>query len=255
MSDDKPALTAAWYRDGAATTIDGETTWPDATGNGRTLFGVDLAQGSDQQTFTAIESTFATPPKFAPILIPASAPTIGGRTEIDTGAVYEPQRYPSVVGQWTVTREQATPAPWCLTFHRAVSEDEMRQHVADYDRTRITPGADPRKGWSESVTPRVTRVFLDHDDAGYSAKRRAQVRKLPRYQRRLESRRNAVRYSTFEIAGRHNPAWTVVEYEADLPGYNYIPCDVCRWRDPAHRAELTRRAREYAECAQTLVDR
>lgn len=229
MSDDKSALTA-WYREGAAMTINGETTWPDATGNGRTLFGVDLAQGSDQQAFAAIESTFATPPKFAPILIPASAPTIGERTEIDPRAVYEPQQYPSVVGRWTVTREQATPAPWCLTFQRAVSEDEMRRHVADYDRTRITPGADPRDGWTSSV---------DECEAAESP--------LPIFEIR-----NGLR-PLVALQGRNARSFEEWGYE---PGQvRYVPEDVRRWRNPSHRRSLHRRAREYAECAQTLVDR
>lgn len=177
----------------------------------------------EPQTFTAIESTFATPPQFVPRLMPASEPA-RERVEIDTSVAYEPQRYPSVAGQWRAIVERVMDT----TVEEMIGEAGWGD-LYDSFRTRVEPGADPRRGWAMRVDERDARASM-----------------VPVYEVDRTDGLHAF-YS--------NLGYTLADAGYLLDQARYVPRDVCRWRDPAHRNELTRRAREYAECAQRLVDR
>ncbi len=94
---------------------------------------------------------------------------------------------------------------------------DYRRHLADYEATRVEPGADPRAGWSKNETA------------------------LPRQYHQFAR-------SLFEVGQRSAPRWCFLSVVGDVDAYGcrYVPEDVARWRDPAHRAELLRRAREHA---------
>lgn len=124
--------------------------------------------------------------------------------------------------------------------YRPLTETEL-----EACRTYIEPGADPRARWDDGEHPRNTRgLSADEDDAGYSPRWAKAYRKA-----RLRYPRNE-RRSLFEQNDGPNGglSWASETY-ADGARYRalrYVPRDVARWRDPEHRAELTRRAREYA---------
>lgn len=78
----------------------------------------------------------------------------------------------------------------------------------------IRPGADPRAQWA-----------IGWIDRGLSLDDSARV---------------------FEAGDRARPVPVTVITASRRDYYRYVPFDVVRWRDPEHRAELTRRARELA---------
>jgi hypothetical protein len=91
----------------------------------------------------------------------------------------------------------------------------LEQQVAELARVRIEPGADPRAGWSKNETA------------------------LP----------EELKMSLFECGKRDAPRFAYLDYRVgsgEPYGCRYVPTDVQHWRDPAHRAELMRRAREHA---------
>lgn len=97
---------------------------------------------------------------------------------------------------------------------------DYRRHLADYEATRIEPGADPRAEWMDPNTP----MFYAWGEG-------------------------VVMFETVEPSPR---VWSIQYTLSPLDGltlsgpHRYVPQDVRRWRDPAHRAKLKRRAREYA---------
>jgi len=120
-----------------------------------------------------------------------------------------------------------------------------RERMADRLHTQIEPGADPRAQWDDGENPRSTRgLSADEDDAGYSPHWAKEFRKA-----RMRYPRNE-RRSLFEADDGPSGglSWASETY-ADSDRYQslrYVPRDVVRWRDPAHRAALTERARAYA---------
>lgn len=89
------------------------------------------------------------------------------------------------------------------------------EHFSDFQRTRIPPGADPRAQWRRAA-PVVENLF---------------------------------REVVFELGAPSSLTAFVAPYKRanSYVGYaKYVPADVVRWRDPEHRAEMTRRARELA---------
>lgn len=73
----------------------------------------------------------------------------------------------------------------------------------------IRPGADPRAQWREPIAPEASPLV-------------------------------------FEAGDRASPGPVTILTASRRDYYRYVPIDVVRWRDPEHRAELTRRARELA---------
>jgi len=113
----------------------------------------------------------------------------------------------------------------------AMTEVEALAHAKDLLRTRIEPGADPRAGWN----PLDARVFelWRLDDAG-------QVQRSPQRHRR---------FCIEIVTSAPAPVFDTLRWDEALPSRKlcrYVPCDVCRWRDPEHRAAMTERARKYA---------
>lgn len=92
------------------------------------------------------------------------------------------------------------------------------EHFADFQRTRIRPGADPRVPW--------VRPYRFGD-----------LSVGPVYEYYAAPGKPAAIIGTPRELG----AWGWNQQNS-----RYVPIDVCRWRDPEHRAELTRRARELA---------
>ena len=101
------------------------------------------------------------------------------------------------------------------------SEADARQHVADFERTRITPGADPRAecwpfDWQTmrhllaGRSRAIAEVIVFDDDIGSVATR------------------------------------CIVMDHPLAKVRRVVPEDVARWRDPAHREALTARARAHA---------
>lgn len=99
--------------------------------------------------------------------------------------------------------------------------DRAREHVVDFQRTRIQPGADPRMQWSSPVDARDAPTEED---------------------------------PIYEISDEYGAPLALrgsIDFLAGDWGYpptslRYVPCDVRRFRNAEHRAELTRRARELA---------
>ncbi len=116
---------------------------------------------------------------------------------------------------------------------------DYRRHLADYEATRIEPGADPRATWEEHESlrelPDGTR------DPSYSGSHRHAGAPWRRRMRLVFVER--VRADGALVAG-----WDSMGRQADKIGRSdvYVPFDVVRWRRSEHRAELTRRAREHA---------
>jgi hypothetical protein len=98
---------------------------------------------------------------------------------------------------------------------------DYRRHLADYEATRVEPGADPRAGWARRARqhPLIDRDLLDSDYDGLVL---------------------------FERGSKTSPLPTSIVLQFRRRDFRYVPHDVARWRDPAHRAELLRRAREHA---------
>lgn len=85
-------------------------------------------------------------------------------------------------------------------------------------RVCVPPGADPRREW----TGHVERVSSETHVAVYEY-----------------HERNGGLSAVIGIPGQ-------VRYWTEPKRTRYVPYDVLQWRDPEHRAELTRRARELA---------
>ncbi len=98
---------------------------------------------------------------------------------------------------------------------------DYRRHLADYEATRIEPGADPRAGWARQAHqhPLIDRDLLDSDYDGLAL---------------------------FERGPKTSPRPTSVVFQLRRRDFRYVPHDVIRWRDPEHRAALGQRARAYA---------
>ena len=105
------------------------------------------------------------------------------------------------------------------------SKEDAQQHVADFKRTRIDPGADPRVAW----------------ETGHHHYYRSRQNEPMNYESLHDRPRSA-------YVHRHDP-YDIVRSEllvARRPSLRYVPLDVCRWRDPEHRAALIARARAHA---------
>lgn len=107
------------------------------------------------------------------------------------------------------------------------SKEDARQHVADFDRTRIVPGADPRVEWDEHS--REQQFY------------RPEYTEPQWYESAHEAPRSAY---ILRSAPRGHLRQNV--YRSDGARLRYVPLDVCRWRDPEHRLALTARARAHA---------
>lgn len=101
------------------------------------------------------------------------------------------------------------------------SEEDARQHVADFDRTRIMPGANPRSK-CEPFDWQTMRHLL--------ARRPHAIAEV----------------AVFDADGRVVGLRCIVMDHPLARVRIVVPEDVARWRDPEHRAELKRRARAYA---------
>lgn len=109
------------------------------------------------------------------------------------------------------------------------------EHERDFERTRITPGADPRAEWNPNDA--ALREIWRLDDTGRVLRYRPQSRRV--YSRRVYIEITVVGLPVFD---------TLCDGEAIGHGETcrYVPFDVARWRDPKHRAALTARARAHA---------
>lgn len=107
-----------------------------------------------------------------------------------------------------------------------LTEREAAIHLRDLRRTRITPGADPRVAWDTNSHKhqfyRRTPHEPEHYESTHEAPRSAYIL--------MRERPSVVRNAAYGTRGH----------------LRYVPCDVCRWRDPEHRAAMTERARVYA---------
>lgn len=122
---------------------------------------------------------------------------------------------------------RATAARFAETIEEAqVILDAMRataQHAADFDRTRINPGADPRMLWASTVDERESPTTPN-----------------PVYEVRPSFDTGALRALQGELE------YLVDEWGFSRERLRFVPEDVRRWRNGVHRSELTRRARELA---------
>lgn len=109
----------------------------------------------------------------------------------------------------------------------AMTEIEAMAHAKDMLRTRVTPGADPRVGWDPSLR--------------FSASG-ALYKKEPNDPKWYEGAPFSAPRIAWLTAHWKALAWSLRQRDR----YRYVPCDVCRWRDPAHRAAMAERARRYA---------
>lgn len=136
--------------------------------------------------------------------------------------------------------------PWGRYFERTLSavtqpsllrysfgSEDYRRHVADFERTRIAPGADPRASWCSKDDSDHKRAVREADTPRWYETRDAEPRLAW-----LNERWNA-------------RGWRLRSSRA----YRYVPADVIRWRDPGHRAELTRRASVHAALPRPGVSR
>lgn len=103
----------------------------------------------------------------------------------------------------------------------AMTEVEALAHAKDWLRTRITPGADPRVAWDTNSHKhqfyRRTPHEPEHYESTHEAPRSAYIL--------MRERPSVVRNAAYGTRGH----------------LRYVPCDVCRWRDPEHRAAMTER--------------
>jgi hypothetical protein len=129
-----------------------------------------------------------------------------------------------------------------------MTEEEASQHASDAVRAYVRPGADPRAEWSRRDGPWKSGLFTHPDDTGIEQRPPRDVRKFTREQRDTLRRlgRNYRRWSVFEQPSDFGGITWAVEQWCVRTRATYVPLDVMRWRDPKHRAELKRRAREYA---------
>ncbi len=110
-----------------------------------------------------------------------------------------------------------------------LSPEDLANLMADYRRLTefaraiVEPGADPRAQWCEASQRRYEGLMID-ERLSIGGDRRALFETGPKF---------APRRMYYITASRR-------------PDFRYVPEDVERWRDPAHRAELMRRAREHA---------
>ncbi len=106
---------------------------------------------------------------------------------------------------------------------RAMTEDERERELecaANLALVYVEPGADPRSEWSPQMLNRWTGRPVPPAAAEYAASPDPVFEYGPRWAPRKAP----------DVAGRRDPQ------------DRYVPHDVRRWRDPAHRAELKRRA-------------
>lgn len=101
------------------------------------------------------------------------------------------------------------------------SEEDARQHVADFNHTCIMPGANPRAKCEPFDWQKMRHLL------GQRSRAIAEV-------------------ATFDVDGRIVGIRCIVMDHPLARVRVVVPEDVARWRDPEHRAELTRRARAYA---------
>jgi hypothetical protein len=114
--------------------------------------------------------------------------------------------------EWKIAWRDAVPTPLSVVAY-ADDRFAFERHLLDWMRTRIEPGADPRRSWSPE-RGRTPRPMFEARAIGTV---------LPCYGS-LES-----------IHRIFVPA-----------AIRYVPEDVARWRDPDHRAALIARAHAHA---------
>ena len=136
---------------------------------------------------------------------------------VDVGSAADAQRGERIVNarlnSWPMIRIPAE-APESVVQH--LNAVDVAQHLADWMRTRITPGADPRAE-CEPFDWRMARYLLTQ---------------RPR--------------AIAEVRGDDGRVRCVVMDNPRARVDRVVPEDVARWRDPKHRAAMTERAREYA---------
>lgn len=110
----------------------------------------------------------------------------------------------------------------------------------ELQRTRITPGADPRSPWSAKQEQALFEYYRIGDD-GVLERERGRRGSRGRSHRRyyIECRGPAGTSPAFDTIREHE---SIRKFEADGLAY-YVPFDVARWRDAAHRAAMLERAR------------
>lgn len=125
------------------------------------------------------------------------------------------------LNSWPMIRIPAE-APESVVQHR--NAVDVARHLADWMRTRITPGADPLAEWDDEVQIEAARELMD----------------------------GGTRVVEFSYVDEHGDRINCVSNESLSlqplfdDAHRDVPCDVVRWRDPKHRAAMTERAREYA---------
>lgn len=115
------------------------------------------------------------------------------------------------------------PLPQCLLRYDPRSADHW-EHMADFRQTYVKPGADPRAKWSGSLTKTDPTIYRDEPHT-------------PKWCEVGPSDRP-------DLAWINGP-WNALGWRLSSRA-RYVPLDVCRWRDPDHRAALTARARAHA---------
>lgn len=104
----------------------------------------------------------------------------------------------------------------------AMTAQESAAHLLDLRRTRVEPLADPRASWSGARDVAEVRALLKNTHVCI-----------------VECRPRGAQ-PHLSLASRSD------RWKWEGPERAYVPQDVCRWRDPEHRAALTARARERA---------
>lgn len=111
-------------------------------------------------------------------------------------------------------------------------------HAADFDRTCITPGADPCVCWSPGEYERVSGITMTGDWPKAAVRgrwRRDRWTQLPE--------QGLVVFELRHIGGGTRPYFTRNPPSAEAC---YVPIDVWRWREPAHQASMRSRAKAHA---------
>lgn len=112
----------------------------------------------------------------------------------------------------------------------------------DPQRTRIAPGADPRASWAD---PDEARAYALDDDG---VRVRREPRDMPRSERmhlcEVDYNGNGEIFAA--AIYRKFPLSRLTSLVALGAIVRYVPVDVARWRDPAYRDAMLRRARAHA---------
>lgn len=109
----------------------------------------------------------------------------------------------------------------------------------------IEPGADPRGGWQASGDGVMEHWRLRDD--GVPARHSVSRGRAWKHRRH---------YVEVHRQGHPQPYFDTLRYtDPWIRGVRYVPFDVARWRDPAHREALALRGKQRRNATATRTDR